>query len=547
MSGNAAVRAAPKAAPKLDHLQRAVLFIGAAIVVVGLVVDVVAVVVFGKPVGTPDIAIAVVAIATVLLVVLRQPLLFGLAALISVGAALGAGFGNETMAGVMLPAQILAAAMFAVSRRGPPSVLGVVATGALAMTSPLWTDGVSIGMALSVGLISLFVGGLTLRAAKQQPRIEAAALFDEAPVALMEQDWSEVESWIRELRRSGVEDLEALLDTNPNLVREAISKARVTRANRAALQLYGIDDPADVVGPFRPDRVNDRSQERFREHLLSLWRGEPPAPAKIQTYSFTREPIYHRLNYQELDGEPGRLLVAATDIADLHKAYERLEAALESRDRFVASVAHELRSPISTVLGFAYEMVHRYGEFSEDERMEMLGLIASEASDVADIIEDLLVAARSDVGGVPLTLEPMDLGREISNVVSVSGVDVTVEDPPGRVIALGDSMRVRQIVRNLLTNAGRYGGPDRRLVYGQEGTAAFVEISDDGPEISDEALEALFAPYSGTGHHRGVPGAVGLGLTVARSLTEAMNGTLTARRRAGRTVFRLELPAASEA
>ena len=220
MWGNAAVRAVPE----LDHLQRTVLFSGAVVVLVGLVIDLAAVVVFGKPVGTPDIAIAVVAIATVLFILLRHPSLFGLAALISAGAALGAGFGDGAMAGVILPAQILAAAIFGVSRRGLPSVLGVGAAGVLSTASPLWTDGVDAGTAFSVGLISLFVGVLTLRVAEEQPRVEAGTLFDEAPVALMEQDWSLVESWIEDLRRSGVEDLAGLLEANPNLVSEAIAK-----------------------------------------------------------------------------------------------------------------------------------------------------------------------------------------------------------------------------------------------------------------------------------------------------------------------------------
>ncbi len=540
MWGNAAVRAVPE----LDHLQRTVLFSGAVVVLVGLVIDLAAVVVFGKPVGTPDIAIAVVAIATVLFILLRHPSLFGLAALISAGAALGAGFGDGAMAGVILPAQILAAAIFGVSRRGLPSVLGVGAAGVLSTASPLWTDGVDAGTAFSVGLISLFVGVLTLRVAEEQPRVEAGTLFDEAPVALMEQDWSLVESWIEDLRRSGVEDLAGLLEANPNLVSEAIAKASITRANRAALRVYGIKDPAGVLGPFRPDRVNDRSRERFTEHLLSLWRGEPLAPAEIQTYSFTGEPVRQRLNYQALPGAPGRLLVSATDIADLHEAYEALEEAMESRDRFVASVAHELRSPISTVLGFAHELTHRYQEFTEEERIEMLGLIAREARDVADIIEDLLVAARSDVGGVPLTIESLDLGEEIATVVSVTGVAVTVEEPPGRIMAIGDAMRVRQIIRNLVTNAGRYGGPDRVISFGIDGGTAFIEVADDGPEIPDEALETLFAPYTRPEHRPGVSGSVGLGLTVARSLAEAMQGSLRACRRGSRTVFRLELPAA---
>jgi signal transduction histidine kinase len=84
---------------------------------------------------------------------------------------------------------------------------------------------------------------------------------------------------------------------------------------------------------------------------------------------------------------------------------KRLEDLVESKDRFVASVSHELRTPLSAVLGFAEELRTNAGSFRADELTGMLELIADQSQEMADMVEDLLVSARADIGKVSIDLQ----------------------------------------------------------------------------------------------------------------------------------------------
>jgi signal transduction histidine kinase len=107
--------------------------------------------------------------------------------------------------------------------------------------------------------------------------------------------------------------------------------------------------------------------------------------------------------------------------------------------------------------------------------------------------------------------------------------------------AIGDPFRVRQILRNLLTNALRYGGDHIELAAGERDGRAFLEVIDDGDGIGVTDPAVVFLPYYRLSDVSTMPASVGLGLTVAKDLAELMGGTLVYERRDERTVFRLEL------
>jgi signal transduction histidine kinase len=107
---------------------------------------------------------------------------------------------------------------------------------------------------------------------------------------------------------------------------------------------------------------------------------------------------------------------------------------------------------------------------------------------------------------------------------------------------IADASRVRQILRNLLTNAQRYGGPNRRIAGGALFDRIWLEVRDDGEGVPPGDAEKIFEPYGTAG--TGVKDSVGLGLSVARQLAELMGGSLTYHRDLDETVFRLELPTA---
>jgi PAS domain S-box-containing protein len=234
------------------------------------------------------------------------------------------------------------------------------------------------------------------------------------------------------------------------------------------------------------------------------------------------------------------VLAAAVDRSS---AYARLEELLRSKDAFVASVSHELRTPLTVVSGMALELNERWRHLEEDELGEFTTMLVEQSQDMADLIEDLLVAARANIGNVSVVKEPIELDRQVRSVLASTsapeGRTLTADLRAGIVDA--DPIRVRQIVRNLLTNAIRYGGPNIRVEMSSTAGAHVVEVIDDGRGIPSEDRDRVFVAYERAHHTRGQPESVGLGLTVSRTLAEAMGGSLTYRFDDG-SIFRLELP-----
>lgn len=237
-------------------------------------------------------------------------------------------------------------------------------------------------------------------------------------------------------------------------------------------------------------------------------------------------------------------------IADILGAYyeraqnrRHLEAIILSKDQLIASVSHELRTPLTAVVGLAEELGSDDGHIEEEERRQLISVIAQESREMADLVDDLLIAARSGDGQVLVFPERTDLSLLAANVaarVSVpSGVKLSVDDAPSP--AFADPVRIRQIVRNLLTNAIRYGGTSVHVSFGSTDGFTYVDVFDDGPGIPDHDLEAIFEPYGRATASSVVPGSVGLGLTLSKRLAELMGGSLSYVASGGCT-FRLSVP-----
>lgn len=227
----------------------------------------------------------------------------------------------------------------------------------------------------------------------------------------------------------------------------------------------------------------------------------------------------------------------------------RLRQVVEEKDRLIGTISHELRTPLSTVVGLSHELADKADAFTTDEVAEFCGLIAQQSAELEALIEDLLVAARADIERIKVLHVPVDLTSCVASAVSVAteawtSPHVTVRHEGGARPACGDSLRVRQIVRNLLQNAHRYGGDDIEVLISCKGDLCVITVSDDGAGVDVEQCASIFEPHVRVHATSGSTESLGLGLYVSRTLAGLMNGTLEYRRDADRTCFDLTLPAA---
>lgn len=244
--------------------------------------------------------------------------------------------------------------------------------------------------------------------------------------------------------------------------------------------------------------------------------------------------------------ENGRLEDSLLEVTRLK---ERLEELIASKDQFIASVSHELRTPLTGIVGLAQELRNNREFFGPEELDEFLGHIYEQSTELGSIIEDLLVAARADIGTLVVkpiemdalaTLEPVLVTHAGKVGVSGQRLDPNPRGQASHVVA--DPMRLRQIIRNLITNGLRYGGSEIWVEMSRTADAAQLAVCDNGDGVPPESLQDIFQPYGRASGGRANPSSVGLGLSVSLQLARLMGGDLEYQRLDGHTRFVVTLP-----
>lgn len=374
-------------------------------------------------------------------------------------------------------------------------------------------------------------------------------LFRMSPTPTMEQDYSGVLAWMDELRLAGVTDITPLLG-DIGAVRKIAPLIRIVAANPAAVRAVGLPSER-LLGPVNPLIVNDEALPGWVAQLEAVWMGTPVASASFiaATPSGRRYDAESTLSAPVIDGVPDftRAVFTISDVTDHRNEERRMQTLVEAKNRFLASVSHEIRTPLTAVLGFARVLLEEIDELDGDDLRLMVTSIAEQAQDVANLVEDLLVAARAEAGQIQVARTAFDVTRQVREMLAVGGsfaqnIGFSVPEQPVR--AFGDPSRVRQILRNLLTNAERYGGPQVSVEVAAHPRIVTIAVCDNGPAIPAPQHEQIFELYHTAHATPGKPGSVGIGLAVSRQLAELMGGRLDYTHRRGHSRFELTLRAA---
>lgn len=374
-------------------------------------------------------------------------------------------------------------------------------------------------------------------------------LFHALPIAVYEEDFSAVGRWLADLREKGVQDIRSYLDSNRDELREAISLITVRDVNPAVLDLLEADDPEELLGPLNPRVFTEDTLNSMMEQIIAIWEDRDSVLMELTgtTLRNNRLDAIFQWSASRIGGrlDLSKVLVAVTDITARKLVEDQMASLVRSKDEFLASVSHELRTPLTAVFGSAEVLSQDWDQLSSEDRLELVGYIASESRDLTHIVEDLLVAARADIGNLTVKVQPMDVRSEVEAALLAVRSDadergVDLESVQGRIVA--DPLRFRQIVRNLLTNAFRYGGSRVTLNTKPFDGYLVLAVNDDGKGVPLDQQEAIFEPYHRAHITQGVPGSVGLGLTVARQLALLMDGDLRYIRSGAVSTFELRLP-----
>lgn len=346
--------------------------------------------------------------------------------------------------------------------------------------------------------------------------------------------------------------LVSLIDEDRQWFKSRVGLDAAETPRDQAFCAYAIHDPDSIL------MVRDALEDpRFATNPLVV--GDPSirfyagAPLVTPTGSalgtlcvIDREPRELSLDQQKsllaLSTQVMALLELRAAVKGLEEKQVELEELSRQRDTFMATVSHEIRTPLTAVIGYV-EMLREDG--SEEFRHDILETIARQAAEVEFLVEDLLVAARAEADSLRVAKVSVHLAAQVAQVLEglnpADSRDVAVHVDGCRVI--GDPARVRQIIRNLITNAFRYGGPNVQVVVGTFEGRCRLMVIDDGEGVPVEDREKIFEQFGQASNAKDVAASVGLGLPISRLLAEKMHGTLEYRSEDGTSIFELILPA----
>ncbi|MDT0379176.1 PAS domain-containing sensor histidine kinase [Streptomyces sp. DSM 42041] len=228
-----------------------------------------------------------------------------------------------------------------------------------------------------------------------------------------------------------------------------------------------------------------------------------------------------------------------------------------SHAELIATVAHELRSPLTSVKGFTATLLAKWERFTDDQKRLMLETVDADANRVTRLITELLDISRIDSGRLEVRRQPVDMAAAVRRHIEAH---TAAGQPPGRFLTRiveplpelwADPDKIDQVLGNLLENAVRHGEGTVTIEvapspspHPRECTGTTVTVSDEGPGIPEESMSRVFTRFW-RGSKRG---GTGLGLYIVKGIVEAHSGGITvSRAEGGGAQFRFTLPVGAPA
>jgi signal transduction histidine kinase len=345
---------------------------------------------------------------------------------------------------------------------------------------------------------------------------------------------------------------------------------RIIVFNRVAARLTGLD-PAEVIGKFVFDVLPLRDAEgrdwwvcadpyhglptRTRHPERSLYLAD--GTEILVSVGYVRE---DRRKGGARGSHPVRRLVISLRGAQQRERLER------SRAELVSTVAHELRSPLTSVKGFTATLLNKWGRFTDDQKRVMLETVNADADRVTRLITELLDVSRIESGRMEVHRQLVDVPDRARKIIAGRVAAGDAEDRFRLEVLEGlpetwlDADKIDQILGNLVENAVRHGAgivtiviEPTRLEGEDDPAAVAVSVRDQGEGISPDVAPRVFRQFwrgkprggSRRGQHGG---GTGLGLYIVKGLVEAHGGTICVRRApGGGAEFRFTVPAGTAA
>ncbi len=380
-------------------------------------------------------------------------------------------------------------------------------------------------------IVTIEVRGRTLRDSDGEP----------TRLVFISRDVTESVAWEMALARSFAKT-QAILDAAPDSIVVIDQDLMISEASPGTVRIYGYQKK-DRIGQSAMNIMHPDDQPFVTAVLERMFAQESD---ELVSYRFRAQHAdghwliieTHGRLLDDEEGQPRRAVLVSRDVTEAVAFEEALAAAKEEAERanaakseFMSRMSHELRTPLNSVLGFAQILQM---ELESKEDLELVDHVFKSGQHLLTLINEVLDISRVESGNIGLAPEPVHLKALVLECLDIIGpqakerdVGISCADSFDFVV-MADHLRLKQVILNLLSNAIKYNRSHGSVTLHCELRSLGVRFSvtDTGFGIAPELRERLFTAFDRLdAESRGIEGT-GLGLTLSKTLIEAMGGTL---------------------
>lgn len=316
--------------------------------------------------------------------------------------------------------------------------------------------------------------------------------------------------------------------------------------NPAAERLFGYSEAEAVGMPLAhlvPPELSDAHHEgvhRFRSTGVGVLVGGAPVEVPALTKDGKRLVVALTLT-ETPQSDPHRYVVAIIrDVTAQKRAEEELLRANQTMRDFVTTASHELRSPLTAIIGFGDLLRERASQASDSDSMEYAEVVTRAGNQAARLVDNLLTLSTIQAGTIETRPEVIDLAALVDLVLESTALEPDIEVEPSAIV-FADRDHVMRMVTNLLSNASKHGAPPVIISAAISGPVVEIRVRDHGPGVPEDFRPRLFERFAKSGSGQ----STSLGLSIIRGLANANGGDAFYEPLPDGSVFGVRLPMAA--